>query len=487
MNVNLASVTTGSFNENVNKLNSNIDNKSVSNSQDKDSKFSSLVNKASENKAESSSKKVKSSSEIEVSDNKNSKENSKVDEKNDISKIEKYLKKAGFTDKQIEKIKDDIKSGKIDISSVFSMLSLLFSSNSDIQVKSNDFLSKLTEEIIEKISTDNSSKTDSTQAILNVVNSAVDKKLGFLEELLDDTDKSSKFIKQLSSKISDNIVSKLKSADLQSSGETTVNIQDLKSKIYSDLVSKLSSGSNDNTDNTLVQNNLTNVQKVLSFRQNVQSDNLANQDLSNQDLGNQDSKENNSGSFLSDKDNKILSNIASGEKSGDKISKAVNFMTQLNRINGDSKVGVAKLQSINQNTFNEDIIKTIKYMETNNIKDLTVKITPKELGDVTINLTMEDGKMKAVLTASNKNAYNIINSNLQDLSNKINNNDIKVQNFSLNLYQEDTTFFKDESERGQYREEKRRSNHTKIDSIQQDEIPISNSEYYSENNINMLA
>nr|WP_243159283.1 flagellar hook-length control protein FliK [Clostridium sp. cel8] len=126
-------------------------------------------------------------------------------------------------------------------------------------------------------------------------------------------------------------------------------------------------------------------------------------------------------------------------------------------------------------------------METNNIKDLTVKITPKELGDVTINLTMEDGKMKAVLTASNKNAYNIINSNLQDLSNKINNNDIKVQNFSLNLYQEDTTFFKDESERGQYREEKRRSNHTKIDSIQQDEIPISNSEYYSENNINMLA
>nr|WP_246582674.1 flagellar hook-length control protein FliK [Clostridium mobile] len=82
-------------------------------------------------------------------------------------------------------------------------------------------------------------------------------------------------------------------------------------------------------------------------------------------------------------------------------------------------------------------------METGNLKDLTVKINPKELGEVVISITMENGKMKASITANTKEAYNLINSNMSDIANKLETSQIKIQNFALNLY-EDTTFFKGE-------------------------------------------
>ena len=125
-------------------------------------------------------------------------------------------------------------------------------------------------------------------------------------------------------------------------------------------------------------------------------------------------------------------------------------------------------------------------METNNVKDMTVKISPKELGNITINLVMEEGKMKAVITASNKDAYNILNSNIQDLSNKFQNSEIKIQNFSLNIYQEDTTFFKEGGKNRQDQENSKQNRTLNIDSIS-DEDKILHQDEYSENNVDMLA
>lgn len=186
--------------------------------------------------------------------------------------------------------------------------------------------------------------------------------------------------------------------------------------------------------------------------------------------------------------NKILG--SDGEDTKDnKISKAVNFMTQFNNVKGGNiLVNATEAQSLNLNkaTFNSDMIKTLKYMDLNNVKQLTVKINPRELGDITINLVMEEGKMKAVLTASNKDAYNLLNSNMQDLSNKLQNNDIKVQSFSLNLYHEDTTFFKNGDNGRQNQDNEKRNRTLTVNSIQEEDAPEKN-DYYSDSNVNMLA
>ncbi|WP_446897151.1 flagellar hook-length control protein FliK [Clostridium sp. LBM24168] len=424
-------------------------------------------------------------------------------------KIETYLKKAGFTDEEIKSIEDKIDKGQIDKDSILSLLSLLFSSDADIQLQSNDLqngksiLSDV--DIIKDIGnvTENSTdgKLDLLQNILdsmnkseqliadklsggstfqdvkNVVDSVVDENMGFLKEVLSNlgnSDKSKQLAEKLSEKIADSIILKLNQG--VSSSKISIDTSDIKSRIYEELLSKLSSNSQDIPQ---AQDDLKNVKLYQSLDvKNVPTENLNMQNSKDSGTGDNLEKNNDSETL-----NKIL-----GESKGEgKISRVVNFMTQFNNIRGDNSAAEAGTQAltINKNAFSSDIIKSIKYMELNNIKELTVKVTPKELGSITINLVMEEGRMKAVLTASNKDAYNILNSNLQDMSNKLQNNEIKVQNFSLNLYHEDTTFFKDQGNRDQQGNERKKGHLNSIGNISEEEEP--ENDYYSENNVNILA
>lgn len=151
------------------------------------------------------------------------------------------------------------------------------------------------------------------------------------------------------------------------------------------------------------------------------------------------------------KEEQFLSNLLKdGKESKDnKISKATNFMMHITNNTNNSVLGktgnITTDMVINKQTLNEDIIKAVKFMNENNLKELTVKVMPKELGEVVIKLTMNEGIMKATITANNKEAYNLINANASDISNKLNNNDIKIQNFTIDIYHGDTTFFKGDS------------------------------------------
>jgi len=88
-------------------------------------------------------------------------------------------------------------------------------------------------------------------------------------------------------------------------------------------------------------------------------------------------------------------------------------------------------------------------MEQNDMKEMTVKLMPRELGEIVIKLTMQNGLMKANITASNKEAYNLLNSNIQDLNKLIGNEEIKIQNVTINIYNGDTTFFSRENSKEQ--------------------------------------
>lgn len=132
--------------------------------------------------------------------------------------------------------------------------------------------------------------------------------------------------------------------------------------------------------------------------------------------------------------------ISKDDNTESQFSKVTAFMNQFSssavEVQGDAKVMTA-----NRVTFVEDMIKSVKFMENNNIKELTVKINPKELGEVIIKLTSEAGVMKAELTTSNKDAYNLLNSNLNEMNKNLNEQNIKIQAFSVNVYNDDTTFF----------------------------------------------
>lgn len=164
---------------------------------------------------------------------------------------------------------------------------------------------------------------------------------------------------------------------------------------------------------------------------------------------------------------------------GNKLASSVNTLSNFKDmvpIATDSK------PVINKSNFVADIIKSVKFMELNEVKDLTVKVFPKELGEIVIKVVMDGGAMKAQLTAANKDTYNLLNSNLVELNQKLSESPIKIAEFNLNIYYGDTTFFsKDGSEQQQHGE-----NSSKIIHKIEEDKPI-DKEIIDDRAVNLLA
>lgn len=151
------------------------------------------------------------------------------------------------------------------------------------------------------------------------------------------------------------------------------------------------------------------------------------------------------------KEDKILRSAAKISDDDGKVTKVNNFISQIsNRPDIKSDTPTEK-PVINRITFNQDIIKAVKYMNSNGIKELSVKISPGEMGEITIKLTMDQGNVKANITANTKDTYNLLNSNLNDLTNQLGSSDIKINSLDINVYQEDTTFFNQNNNKEQQR------------------------------------
>lgn len=154
------------------------------------------------------------------------------------------------------------------------------------------------------------------------------------------------------------------------------------------------------------------------------------------------------GENLADKsssDDNILTKLVEPDTDTSKIDKATNFMTQFANTTTPVKTVLPETPIIDIKNVNADIVNSLNYMQQGDIKNLTVTITPKELGTVIINLIMQNGTMVASITAANKEAYNLINANLPDISTKLQHLNMTVQDVSLSVYNQDTTFFKDGS------------------------------------------
>lgn len=149
----------------------------------------------------------------------------------------------------------------------------------------------------------------------------------------------------------------------------------------------------------------------------------------------------------STKEETLLKNIMNGS-SGMK-----NFSIREVALNQSSKISEQPM--VRQGNFAEDVIKSIRYMDVNNLKELTVKVVPKELGELVIKLTIESGIMKANLNATNKEAYELLSANFKDISDKLQNNNIKIGEVNINLYEDDTTFFSDDSRKGNFNQEEK--------------------------------
>lgn len=178
----------------------------------------------------------------------------------------------------------------------------------------------------------------------------------------------------------------------------------------------------------------------------------------------------------------LLKNLSKDSSEDSNFTRAINFINHLNPTVENIKASTEENIVINKANFANDILKTVKYMESNNLKDLTVKINPKELGEIIIKITVESGTMKASITAQNKEAFNLLNANLLEINDKLQQNNIRIDNLNINIY-EDTTFFRG----GSHNENNEKQQNKKNNSAHIEEELDVNGISEELNNLNMFA
>jgi flagellar hook-length control protein FliK len=188
------------------------------------------------------------------------------------------------------------------------------------------------------------------------------------------------------------------------------------------------------------------------------------------------------------KENQILKSLIK-----DKEDTPVNRFTLLtnNSTIGNQAVIKTTVPVINKETVVADVIKTVKYMVTDGVKELAVKINPKELGQVIITLVQEDGAIKASIKATSKDTYNMLAQNLNEMKKSLAEQNIKVQAVDISLNQETNNYNEGSFSNGtfQNRNSNNRFHQNGRSSTQIGSVEELEEEYVSEEigNLNMLV
>lgn len=494
-----------SFKKVLNNASSGANSKSYSDNSVKDSSVNNedsqdtgvskhLSNKDSNEDNKVNTKNTAKSTESKTSDN-------KVDAADDLQSSDEQQAKLKKINELLEEILSGITNGNLNVKDLSSELTKLQKelTNNDGDKKT----SKLSDEILEVLSSLLSSASN-TMTTTNA-NNITDNETSKLISLKDTLSQLNSDLRDLTNLLSNNKLENTKK--LSANTKTNTELQQFNSqKTISAADLKLSQLASENVQSD-EQNLLSKIKQELSqLTAAVKNQNssefsgkttVANEGLSNLDFqtvsnknsqlstSNDGNKQNNNTNLKDD--NKFLNDLI-GDNKDDKFSKVTNLMNQLTQKNVSEVTLNSENPVINKPSFTADLIKSLDYMKNNDIQEMTVKIIPKELGEVLIKITSDGGIMKASITATNKDAYNLLNSNIQDLNKSLQNQDIKIQNVTINIYNGDTTFFSgnnrdaDSSNDGNNKTNKLSS----IGTSDSEDIETDES-IYKENSINALA
>lgn len=246
-------------------------------------------------------------------------------------------------------------------------------------------------------------------------------------------------------------------------------------KLMEKLLNNLSANlADDNTEGTKeiksgIKNLMSEISNILENKQNQSGKILTLEDMLNKNYS-QDNKEssnesesNKNATSTTTKDNKevskedkFLNSLIDDDK--DSSLNKINLFASRTQTVQNQGVDTARGLTINKATFADDLIKDVKFMSNNALKELTVKVNPGNLGEITIKLIQEDGVMKANLKANSKETTALLSQNLADIKKQLGEQNIKIADVNIELYQDDTTFFSEQGFGRQLSEEQGRSN-----------------------------
>ena len=150
-------------------------------------------------------------------------------------------------------------------------------------------------------------------------------------------------------------------------------------------------------------------------------------------------------------------------------------------------ISEVKPVAVSRETVATDVVSNVNYMVKNQVEQVTVKIYPKELGEITIKIISEDGIMKADIKSTSKETYTLLNSNMEEIKKHLSNESLIIKEVNISLY-EDTTYYSGQGFSNEFNDERNKENYFVEDN---DSINIhkeENEEISEEiSNVNLLA
>ncbi|NRT36996.1 flagellar hook-length control protein FliK [Clostridium beijerinckii] len=239
-----------------------------------------------------------------------------------------------------------------------------------------------------------------------------------------------------------------------------VNSLNLMKKLLGNLNSNIKENSTESTKSSL-KGIMSEIYDLLENKQNAGNKVLTLEDVLSKSYSQDNSENDNSSEWKNNtptpsKEEKFLNSLVDDNKD-DSLNKINLFASRTSTIQNQG-VNNARGLTINKATVVDDLIKDVKFMSTNSLKELTVKVNPGNLGEITIKLVQEDGLIKANIKANSKETNALISQNLSEIKKQLGEQNLKITDVNIELYQDDTTFFSEQSFGGQLSEEQKRNN-----------------------------
>lgn len=101
--------------------------------------------------------------------------------------------------------------------------------------------------------------------------------------------------------------------------------------------------------------------------------------------------------------------------------------------NGESLKVLTKPILLRKEQIVADMVKTVDFVAKEGVQKLKIQLSPKELGDMLVEIVKTDEKVKMTLTLSDADLYKLVEKNIKDINNQLSDMAIKVNEVSVEL------------------------------------------------------
>ena len=147
-------------------------------------------------------------------------------------------------------------------------------------------------------------------------------------------------------------------------------------------------------------------------------------------------------------DIELLENIASSNDNGYAVPLVIN--NKFNTLyNNDLNNEVANPPTeVRQEFISQDVLKCVKYMKNSDIEELSVKLNPRNLGEMIIKLSKTEKDSNLVITVQDRNVLDFVNNNIEDIKNYLKDVNVKISDVFIDVKRDDENMFFDNLNQG---------------------------------------